>query len=145
MAGILEQLSRRNMLVGLGGATAAGAAVAVQGGTASFAQALGLTGAGGSTGDLKNAGYDGWAAQIGSNFSVDTGNVLKLVDVHKSAPQGTRPRSLRPDSFIASFDISRGGELAEGLYRVAHSQGGTFDIFLTKGASNSLRMLAVFN
>ena len=142
MAGIVDQFSRRSMLVGIGGAAAVGAAAVQSTGTSSIAQALGVAGAGG----LKSAGYAAWSAQVGSTFKASTGHVLKLVDVHKVASKGARPSALRADSFIASFDVVRGGALADNLYRIGHPEGGAFDVFLTTGGrSTASRMLAVFN
>jgi len=134
---ILGLFSRRNMLLGLGGAAATGA----------FVMASGPAWAGGKTDvPLNTAAYDDWSAQVNSNFTAHTGQVLKLVEVQAYPVSGTRPSEVRTQGFVARFDITRGAAMAEGRYLVAHPRGGTFEIFLTKGGPDKpLRMLADFN
>ena len=143
----LGLFSRRNMLLGLGGATAAGAATVGGGSTASFFEQILRPSEGGRTDvALRSAAYNDWAAQVGSNFTAHSGHVLKLVDVQRFGNKGARPHNLRQQAFVARFDISRGGGLPEELYRVAHPNGDTFEMFLTKGSPDKpLRMLAVFS
>lgn len=129
---ILGQFSRRTMMAGLGG-------IAIAGAVNVNAQTLGGA-------SLGTANYTAWRARLGSNFTASTGHVLRLVEVQAYARRGTRPAELRPQGFVARFDVVRGGALPEGLYRVAHPNGGTFEIFLTKGGRDKpLRMLADFN
>ena len=139
--------SRRNLLLGLGGGAAAG--VATFSATRSptyFAQILRPRGRGRQDVALRSASYDDWMVQVGTNFTAHTGQVLNLVDVQAFSQKGGRPRNIRDRAFVARFDITRGGALPEDLYRVAHPNGGTFDIFLTRGSPDKpLRMLAVFN
>jgi hypothetical protein len=141
---ILSLFSRRHMLLGLGGAAVAGTANARGLGNAGlFAQSLRTVGAG----TLGTAGYADWLAQVGSNFTAASGQVLKLASVQAYGSAGSRPAGVRPTGFVARFDIIRGGALPEGSHLVAHGQrGGTFEIFLTKeGASKPLGMRADFN
>ena len=148
MSSIVGLFSRRNMMVGLGGAAAtAGIAQAqANGSAAAFGQLFKPTAPGSKNAALKTGGYGDWAAQIGSSFTTHSGHVLRLVDVQGFANKGGRPSNLRDQAFVAGFDILRGSALPEGLYRVAHPGGAAFDIFLTKaGPANLLRMNAVFN
>ena len=132
MTDILGLFSRRTMLVG--GAAAAAAGI----GTTTSAFAAGTP--------LSTAEYAAWAAKVGANFTADTGHVLKLVEVARLASGGTRPDPLRDQAFVARFDITRGGALADGNYIVASPGTTTFEIFLTKGGPDKpARMLAVFN
>jgi hypothetical protein len=148
MVQVRSHLSRRNMLIGLaGGAAATAGTLATHGFTesASFANLLRPVGLGPSGAPLATAGYADWANQIGSSFTAHSGQVLKLVDVQGFPQKGARPGNLRDRAFVARFDISKGASLSEDLYRVAHPEGGTFDIFLTQDSPDKpLRMLAVF-
>jgi hypothetical protein len=142
---ILGLFSRRNMLVGLGGAAAAAGAVSAQAaggaGVAGF-----LKPAGHQAGPLDTATYADWSAQVGTHFKANTGHVLKLAAVQAYPGAGSRPRGLREQGFLARFDIVRGEPLSEGRYIASHPSGGVFAIFLTKaGADMPLRMLADFN
>ena len=140
-------LSRRNMLLGLGGATAAAGVVTVgTGGAAPFAEILKPAAGGRSDAALHAASYADWRTQVGTNFTAHSGQVLKLVDVQGFPNKGPRPGNLREQAFVTRFDIGVGEALAEGLYTVAHPTGGTFDMFLSKGSPDKpLRMLAIFN
>ena len=144
---ILGLFSRRNMLLGMGGAAVATAASAqASGGAGSFPQLLGPAGQGKSGGPLDAAAYDAWSAQVGSRFRAHTGHVLKLVDVQAYSSAGSRPRGVRNQGFVARFDVSRGAALPEGRYYVAPPSGSPFEILLTKGGPDKpLRMLADFN
>lgn len=135
---VLSKVSRRRILLGLGGAAVASTANA-----GLLAQSLRTAGAG----TLGTAGYADWLAQVGSNFTAASGQVLKLTSVQAYGGAGSRPAAVRPTGFAALFDIVRGGALPEGRHLVAHAQkGGTFEIFLTKvGASKPLGMRADFN
>jgi hypothetical protein len=147
MASNVGVLSRRNMLLGLGGATAAAGVVTVGTGAAGpFAEFLRPVAGGRSDAALYAAGYADWRTQVGTNFTAHSGQVLKLVDVQGFSNKGPRPSNLREQAFVARFDIGVGEALAEGVYTVAHPAGGTFDMFLTKGSPDKpLRMLAIFN
>jgi hypothetical protein len=135
MTDILGLFSRRTMLVG-----ASGAAVAAAAGLGT------TTGVLAATVPLSTAEYNDWLAKVGTNFTAHTGHVLKLVQVERLASSGIRPEPLRDYAFVARFDISRGGGLAEGSYIVTHPGGTTFQIFLSKGGPDKpARMLAVFN
>ena len=144
MAEILSLFSRRNTLIGLaGGAVAITGTIGSTGGA--FARVLKPTGAGRRSVALGSAGYDAWSAQVGSKFMASSGQVLKLVDVEGLPAKGAKPRNVRDQAFVARFEVSTGRALPEQLYRVAHPDGGTFEIFLTgTGPDQPQRMLAVF-
>jgi hypothetical protein len=137
MMDIPDLFSRRNLLAGLGGAVALAAVAETAHAKPPAAVAL------------ATATYDQWSAQVGSNFTTQTGHVLRLAAVQaygNFARAAPRPAGVRNPGFVASFDIVRGGALPEGRYLVAHPTGGTFEMFLTKGGPNMPnRMLADFN
>jgi hypothetical protein len=138
---ILGLFSRRTMMAGLGGAAAATAASAhAAGGTGRFARLV----SGGRP--LHSASYDQWSGEVGSLFTTDSGQALKLVDVQAYPRTGARPHGVRQQGFVARFDSARGADLPEGRYVVSHPREGTFEIFLTKGGSDMpQRMHADFN
>ncbi|HYD23792.1 MAG TPA: hypothetical protein VEB68_03280 [Croceibacterium sp.] len=144
MVGILGLFSRRNMLLGLGGAAAAGAVTAQPSGGASYFARLLRPSAGRANGSLKNGSYADWSAQVGSSFTAHTGHVLKLADVQAFPKRGARPAGGREQAFVARFDVVRGASLPEAIYRVAHPRGGTFELLLSN-ADKPLKMLAVLN
>ena len=140
---ILNILSRRHVLLGLGGAAVAGAAQAKGLGNAGlFTRSLEL-----GTDSLQTAGYAEWTAQVGSTFTTESGHVLKLVSVDAYDRAGARPVEVRETGFVASFDIVRGDALPEGRHVVAQPAGdGRFEIYLAKaGAGRPLGMLADYN
>jgi len=96
---------------------------------------------------LNTATSADWSLQKGTLFTAQTGHVLKLVDVQIFTEKSPRPPGLRDKAFIARFDIVRGGTLdGNRTYRFAHSEGGTFDMFLAaRNPANPLRMNAIFN
>lgn len=140
---ILNILSRRHVLLGLGGAAVAGAAQAKGLGNAGLL--AGSFNAGANS--LQTAGYAEWTTHVGSAFTIDSGHVLKLVNVQAYDRAGARPAEVRKTGFVASFDIVRGDELPEGRHVVAHPNGdGRFEIYLAKaGAGKPLGMLADYN
>ena len=142
----LSLVNRRNILLGLAVA-AGGIGVQQAGGAGSFAELLQPIGLGNPGAYLASANKDDWALQVGTVFSASTGHVLKLVGVQGFPERNRRPAGLRPQSFVAEFDITSGDALPEWqLLTVSHEQGGTFPIFLTGGnVTRPLRMLAVFN
>lgn len=149
MAEQMSLVSRRNMLLGLaGGAVAAGGITVQQTGIASegFAELLRPVGLGRRGVNLATASKDDWALQVGTFFTAQTGHVLELADVQGFRERGKRPPGLRAEAFVARFDVARGGALPDAqLLTVNHTEGGTFDMFLTAGdPSKPLRMLAVF-
>jgi len=95
---------------------------------------------------LAHAEQGEWAAQVGSNFSVDGGYRLRLAGVRPLQSAGERPGHVSRDrAFVAVFDVVGGMTMAGDLiYSVAHPQYGSLPIFLTTSDS-SRRMLAVFN
>jgi hypothetical protein len=149
MAQVRSRVSRRNILIGLAGGAAASAGIIATTGIAdsnSLASLLATEGNAPARGPLAYGGFAEWQAQVGTSFKSQSGHLLKLVEVQAFAQKGSRPGQLRDRAFIARFDITSGGSMAEDLYRVAHREGGIFDILLTSGSpDNPLRMLAVFN
>ena len=143
MSDFLSLFSRRFLLFGLGSAAVGGAAFKFR--TTEDFSVL-LRGPKGRKGvRLATAERPDWAAQVGTFFTADTGQVLELTDVQGFPTSGERPDNLRDSAFLARFKIKDGGAMIDGeLRRVAHPDGGTFDIFLTAG-SDPTRMLAVFN
>ena len=116
MTDILGLFSRRTMLVSASGAAAAAAA-----GIGTTTSVLA------ASAPLSTAEYNDWLKKVGTNFTAHTGHVLKLVQVERLASAGNRPEPLRDYAFVARFDISRGGALAEGRYIVTHPGGTTFE------------------
>jgi hypothetical protein len=98
---------------------------------------------------LADAGYDEWAAQVGSLFAVGGGNPIQLVGVRALNSGGERPPGLGRDrAFVAMFNVLGGGTMAGDLiYTASHPEYGPLQIFL--GASSDPatpgRMLAVYN
>jgi hypothetical protein len=147
-------LSRRKLLIGLGGVTAAAVALMAS----PFRAVIALT-----TRDLvrsqpvlrryllslANAGYDEWTDQVGSVLAVGGGTSLKLVAVSAFNEVGQRPMRLDRDrAFLAKFDVQNGGTMAGDLiYTAMHPQYGAFRIFLSASNDPRLphRMTALFN
>lgn len=98
---------------------------------------------------LADANYDEWRDQIGTTFIVVGGNQMKLVAVSPLASTGTRPlRATRDSAFVAKFDVQNGGTMAGDLiYNVMHPSYGGFAIFLSASTDPRLphRMNALFN
>lgn len=142
---IFSILSRRNLLIGF-----ASTAV-VAGGTMRFRspQEFSLLvrprGRGRRQVALHTAAKDDWAAQVGTTFTAETGQLLELTDVQGFPEKNKRPDGLRESGFVARFEIKRGGPLpGDQILRFAHAEGGTFDMVLASG-SEPLRMSAIFN
>lgn len=144
MPDILSLFSRRFLLFGVGAAAVGGGAMKFAS-TEQFSLLLRPRGKGRKGVPLATAARDDWTAQVGTFFTADTGQVLELTDVQGFHTHGERPKHLRESAFVARFEIKDGGAMLDGqLRRVAHPNGGTFDMFLTAG-SDPARMLAVFN
>jgi hypothetical protein len=143
-------VSRRNMLLGLaGGAVAAGGITVQQTGMGSedFAELLRPVGLGRRGVNLATASKDDWALHVGTFFTAQNGQVLKLVDVKGFRERAKRPSGLRPQAFLARFDVASGAAMpGDQIYRVSHAEGGEFDIFLVAPGDPSApqRMLATF-
>jgi len=147
-------LSRRKLLVGLGGVAAGAVALMA----APFRSVVAV-----ATREmvssqpvlrrlllsLANAGYNEWLDQVGSVFVVGGGTSMKLVAVTPFDTVGTRPAGLGRDrAFIAKFDVQNGGTMAGDLiYSAMNPRYGAFPIFLSGSNDPSLRhrMTAVFN
>ena len=153
MARTRSFLSRRKLLIGLGGAAAAAAALIAS----PFRAVIALTArdlvrrqpALRSLLSLADAGYDEWLDQVGSMFSVGGGTALKLVGVSALDSGGARPMRLgRTSAFLAKFDVQNGGTMAGDLiYTASHPQYGALRIFLSASTDPRLphRMTALFN
>jgi hypothetical protein len=150
MAEQASLVSRRNMLLGLAGGAVVAGGVTVQqtGGAAQFAELLNPTGQSGRRGvNLATAEKEDWALQVGTFFTSETGQALKLVNVKAFPQRGARPSGLRKTAFVAAFDVASGEALvSDVIHTVNHNEGGAFGMFLTSGNRvNPTRMLAVFN
>lgn len=145
MPDIMSLLSRRGILLGLGGtAVAAGGAMRFTSAD-EISKLLKPRGRGRRRVQLSTAARDDWAVQVGTLFTAETGHVLKLTDVQSFSEKSERPKKLRESAFVANFAIEKGGPLSDApIYRIAHPEGGTFAIRLSAG-SDPLRMHAVFN
>jgi len=147
-------LSRRKLLVALGGIAAASVALLASPFRAAITKtsrdllrtqpvlSRGLV-------SLANAGSSEWLDQVGSIFSVGGGATLKLVAVSTFAAVGQRPARLgRNQAFLAKFDVQNRGSLPGDLiYTASHPRYGAFQIFLQASNDPSLpqRMTALFN
>ena len=153
MGKIQSFLSRRGVLVALGGVAAAAAAIVTRpiqmiiGGTARdvvrsqpiFSRLL-LS--------LADAGYNEWYDQVGTMFTVGGGATMKLVAVNAMYARGLRPANLnRSVAFVASFDVQNRGTMAGDLiYTASNPYYGPFRIFLqAPDPRQPQRMTAVFN
>jgi len=97
---------------------------------------------------LANAGYEEWAAQVGSVFTLGDGTRLTLAGVRAFPSAGLRPRGGRDRAFVALFDAGGGHSVAADLIQTAnHGEYGPLPLFLSAAgdARTPGRMLAVFN
>jgi len=148
-----SKLSRRNLLVVMGGAVAvagAFAAAPVRNVVARTARDLasGVPGLRGLV-SLANGSFEEWQAQVGSHFALGGGSAIQLSGVRALASSGSRPIGVsRQRAFVAFFEPLGGGSLAPDLiYTANHPQYGPLQIFLSAapGPRAPARMLAVFN
>lgn len=140
--------SRRMMILGLAGTATAGAGSApLFMSVDELKQKLRPTGNGRRGVPLASATVDDWSLQKGSLFTVDSGEVLELVDVRRFPEHPGRPQNLRPSAFVTTFEVKRGEPLPEArIYRMNHLEGGAFDLLLTHSAPEwPRRMIAVLN
>jgi hypothetical protein len=147
-------LSRRKLIMTLGGTATAGAALlALPMRTAIVSTVRDLAGGRAvlprAMISLGDAGYDVWFDQIGSIFSVGGGTSLKLVAVTPMDSVGPRPNRLGRDrAFLAKFDVQNRGTMAGDLiYAASHPLYGALRIFLSASTDPRLpqRMTALFN
>ena len=98
---------------------------------------------------LADAGLAEWQDQIGTTFIVGGGTSLKLVGVSAMPSVGQRPlRVTRTQAFLAIFDVQNRGTMAGDLiYTAMHPRYGAFSIFLSASGDPRLphRMTALFN
>jgi hypothetical protein len=147
-------LSRRKLLVGLGGVAAGAAALMAS----PFRAVIAMTARDVVRRQptlrrlllsLADAGYDEWLDQVGSVFTAAGGAGLKLVAVTALDSAGTRPMRLtRNRAFVAKFDVQNRGTMAGDLiYTASHPLYGPFPIFLSASSDPNLphRMTALFN
>lgn len=141
--------SRRTVMLGLAGTVTAGAITAAPMflSVDDLKQKLRPTGQGRRGVPLATATVDDWSLQKGSLFTIDTGQVVELVDVQRFPEHAGRPRNLRPAAFVSTFEVKRGEPLAESrIFQFNHSEGGDFSLLLTHAAPEwPKRMIAVFN
>lgn len=144
-------LNRRKMMLITGGAIAgAGALIAApfrKEIAATARQVLTSTPLGRGFVSLANAGYEEWAAQVGSVFTLGDGTRLTLAGVRAFPSTGMRPRDGRDRAFVALFDAGSRRNVAPDLIHTAnHAEYGPLPLFLSAGNSTTPgRMLAVFN
>ncbi|HVQ07943.1 MAG TPA: hypothetical protein VMS43_05870 [Allosphingosinicella sp.] len=145
-------LTRRRMMLMTGGAIAgAGALIAApfrEEIAATARRVLTSTSLGRGFVSLANAGYEEWAAQVGSVFTLGDGTRLTLAGVRAFPSAGLRPRGGRDRAFVALFDAAGGRSPAPDLIQMAnHAQYGPLPLFLsaTGDPRTPGRMLAVFN
>jgi hypothetical protein len=150
MINIDSLLSRRGLMAGLAGSAALGVVAATTAGqqqVEAFKQMLWKRRPGRRNVRLATATVDDWAIQIGSTFQTSTGHTLKLADVVQFDHQNKRPAGLRDRPFAAGFEIVAGnGPMPDqATLKVAHREGGTFDMFITAGSPDKpKRRIAVF-
>jgi hypothetical protein len=147
-------LSRRKLLIGLGGVAAASVALLAS----PFRAVIAMTSRdllrsqpilSRRLVSLADAGSDDWLDQVGSVFALGGGTSMKLVAVSTFAAAGQRPMRLgRNQAFQAKFDVQNRGSLAGDLiYTASHPRYGAFQIFLQASSDPRLpqRMTALFN
>lgn len=148
-----NKLSRRKMLLVAGGGVAAASALIAgpmrQQVLRTAREVITITRIGRSIVSLANAGYDEWAAQVGSTFTIGGSTSLRLTGVRALPSAGARPASLsRTEAFVAVFDPMGGRTLAGDLiYTATHPEYGPMPLFLSAAGDprTPARMLAVFN
>lgn len=148
-----NRLSRRKMMLVAGGAFAAASALAAAPFRRQIAgrarQLVVSTGFGRRFVSLADAGYDEWAAQVGSTFTLGGATRLRLAGVRALPSAGARPANVgRTQAFVAVFDPISGAALPGDLiYTASHAEYGPLPLFLATGgdARTPGRMLAVFN
>jgi hypothetical protein len=96
---------------------------------------------------LANAGYIEWMETVGSTFSGGGGYAMRLIGVEALNSGGQRPLGLRDRAFALHFTVLNGGTMAGNLiYTVSHPDYGPLQIFLSPhDPATPSRMLAVFN
>jgi len=145
------RLSRRNVLLGVGGASVVGALFAAPIGTSIVRGTKSLARSVTSptpTLSLANGSYDLWAGLVGSVFALGDGSRMQLVGVRAFPEGGTRPANLRARAFVAVFDPLGGARPASDIiYTANHALHGPVPIFLAAASDSRTpaRMLAVFN
>jgi hypothetical protein len=141
--------SRRNLLVGLGGAAiAAMVALPLVRSTGSD-RARRILAANPLTRrfvSLVHAEQDEWTAQVGATFAAVGGYRLRLAGVEPLPSAGDRPAEVtRQSAFLAVFDVLDGKSMAGDLiYAVSHPEYGAMPLFLSASARPG-RMVALFN
>ena len=142
-------VSRRNILIGLGGAAIAAVVAAPMWQPSASQRARRLLSSNAFTRrfiSLAHAEQAEWTAQVGSVFTIEGGYRMRLAGVEPLNSKGDRPADVtRERAFVAVFDVLGGMTMPGNLiYSVRHGQYGQMPIFLTV-ASDTGRMLAVFN
>ena len=146
-------LSRRKLLLVIGGATAAAGAVIAAPYRGVFArrveQFLRRRPLARTMRSLAYGSYEDWLLQVGSDFAIAGAGTMRLIGVQAFASGGRRPPELRRSSaFVAFFDPLGGRTLAgELIYTLRHPQHGPLQLFLSASADpqTPARMFAVLN
>ena len=146
-------LSRRGLMLALGGAATAGVVLAARYravigtavGNVMRSQSLARP----TVSSLADGGVEQWLEQVGSIFTVGGGTSLKLIGVTALSSPGQRPAQVtRSRAFIAKFDVQNNGTMAGDLiYTASHPRYGPMRIFLSASSDPQLahRMTALFN
>lgn len=80
---------------------------------------------------LSSARFEDWSIQKGTFFTLDSGQVVELVDVRRFPDYPGRPANLRPAAFVTTFEVKRGDPPGqERIYRIGHTEGGEFSLLL---------------
>ena len=148
-----SRVSRRNIVLALGGAVAvAGALVAAPFKNVIARRSRNLVVShswGRRLVSLGDAGVDEWSQQVGSVFTVAGGTTMRLAGVRAMPATGRRPSNLgRDTAFVAVFDPLGGATMAGDLtYGASHPEYGALMMFLTASSDprTPARMFAVFN
>ena len=61
---------------------------------------------------LGRALFEDWSVQKGSFFTLDSGQVVELVDVQLFPNKEGRTSDLRPAAFVTTFEVRRGDTLS---------------------------------
>jgi hypothetical protein len=142
-----SRLSRRAVLAGLGlGATAVGAFATPAFGWAPKPAAAG-SGRDRRLTPLSTAGMEQWSRQIGTDFAIAGGTVVRLARVEPLGSAGRRPAGVRDQAFAAVFEPVAGTlPTGDQILDVSHAQGGAMKIYFSActGRCAGARLQAIF-
>jgi hypothetical protein len=148
MKRVAASLSRRNILIGAGGAALCAIIAAPLLRPAVGERTRRLLASNPLTRRFLSFAYaeqTEWAAQVGSVFTAPGGYTLRLAGVEPLQSAGERPAGLRRRAFLAVFDVAGGLAMAgDTIYTLTHPQYGATEVFLTLTDVPG-RTVAVFN